>query len=211
MNHSRDANVPIYLVPTLLRLTFSRGEGNERPQPSTLLSLVSPGLQFTHLHAYKHNIHMYMYVKRRSISGGRENTYRQRRETDWQIPATEYMLVNHRPVWRPKERWRGRLRGAPRNSFGCDASVPLCRIIVSSSSCSTRENSPRLQNRYADPLTRRTPEMTCLLSCTRRLCQCCIALKRSIKYCIFEKYLTEGKDLYLVLAMYVSNISSYSY
>lgn len=38
MNHNRDANVPIYLVPTLLRLTFSQREGNERPRPFTLLS-----------------------------------------------------------------------------------------------------------------------------------------------------------------------------
>lgn len=39
-----------------------------------------------------------MSVKRRSISNGRENTYKQRRDTDWQIPATEYTLVNHGPV-----------------------------------------------------------------------------------------------------------------
>lgn len=146
---------------------------------------------------------MYMCVKRRSISGGRENIYRQRRETDWQIPATEYTLVNHRPVWRPKERWRGRpRRGAPQNSFGCDASVPLCRVIVSSSSCSIRENSPCLRNRYSGPLTRRAPVMACLLFCTRRLCRCYTALKRLIKYCIFEKtFRRKKRRMNLILAI----------
>ena len=145
---------------------------------------------------------MYMYVKRRSISGGRKNTYRQRREMDWQIPATEYTLVNHRPVWRPKERWRGRPDGAPRNSFGCDASAPLCHIIVSSSSCSTREN------RYADPLTRRTPEIACLLSCTWRLCQCCIALKTSIKYCTYLRKIFDRWKKRCILILVIIHICS---
>lgn len=45
MNHNRDANVPIYLVPTLLRLTFSRREGNERPAfHATLVSLAQASI-----------------------------------------------------------------------------------------------------------------------------------------------------------------------
>lgn len=95
-HESRDANVPIYLVPTLLRLTFSQREGNERSRPFTLtLTRLSPGLQFIDVYTI---VHTYVYLKRRSISDGRENTYKQRWDTDWQIPATEYTLVNHGPV-----------------------------------------------------------------------------------------------------------------
>lgn len=72
-HESRDANVPIYLVPTLLRLTFSQREGNERSRLFTLtLARLSPGLQFIDVYTIAHT-HIYVCKKKIDIERAREH------------------------------------------------------------------------------------------------------------------------------------------